>query len=371
MSRQSRGIRAMNMIVADIHVSVSAIHMVEAAARARIGQMVATRYPAGIRHAVTVARRAGIPIRRLLAGTGLSEDELLAVGYVIDQDAEFAMTANLVRELGNPVRAGIDVGSLMTVGDLGIWGYALITSATGNEAVAVALAYISLSPTLFRPQHIRSGDEVVVVLRDEHLPVDVRDFYAGRDLSALPLLMRTAGLEAARLTVDTRFVGAAGDELSAALTPIQVEFGAPQHRIRLPADGLDFALPSADAVTRDACARECERLVHDRTQGSTLRATIRSRFAKTPGAIPSIEELAGELHMSTRTLRRQLDQEHTSYRELRTDVSKTLAVELLSVVGLSVTEVARRLGYSDTTSFSHAFRRWTGRAASEYRSPRQ
>ena len=32
-----------------------------------------------------------------------------------------------------------------------------------------------------------------------------------------------------------------------------------------------------------------------------------------------------------------------------------------------VTEVARRLGYSDATAFSHAFRRWTGRAASDFR----
>jgi len=71
--------------------------------------------------------------------------------------------------------------------------------------------------------------------------------------------------------------------------------------------------------------------------------------------------------MSTRTLRRQLAAEGTSYRELRNDVGKALAIELLEVVGLSVTEVARRLGYSDAAAFSHAFHRWTGRAASDFR----
>jgi AraC-like DNA-binding protein len=43
-----------------------------------------------------------------------------------------------------------------------------------------------------------------------------------------------------------------------------------------------------------------------------------------------------------------------------------LAVELPSVVGLSVNEVACRLGYSDTTAFSHAFRRWTGETGQRF-----
>lgn len=346
---------------------VSANHLARTAVHATIANVPQTRSPAAVRYAVGVARREGVPASRLLAGTGLTEDGLVALGYAIDQEAEFALTANLIGELGDPVRVGIDVGSQIKVGDLGIWGYALISSATGGEAVSVAIAYVSLSPTLLNPQPARSGDIASVVLRDEHLPIDVRDYYCARDLSALPLLMRTAGLDMSSLTAEIRFGGSDGAQLRAALSPIAVECDAPQHRIRFSVDGLATALPTADPVTRAACARECERLVHARTQRSTLSATIRSRFAQTPDTMPAIDDLAAELHMSTRTLRRQLDAEGTSYRALRTEVASTLAIELLSVVGLSVNEVARRLGYSESTSFSHAFRRWTGRPASDYR----
>ena len=324
-----------------------------------------TRSPAGVRYALAVGRGAGLSAADLLAGTGLTEAQVVAAEHAIDQDAEFILTANLLRAVDDPVSCGIAVGSRVTAGDLGIWGYALISSATGAEALAVAVDYVSLAPTLFAPEPQHAGSTGAVVLRDTHLPVDLRDFYAARDITALPLLLRMAGFEDPAVTVHTRFEGAQGERLAAALAPIAVQTGAAQHRIAFPRDGLTAKLPAADPVTRMACARECERLVQ--TREPTLTATVRSRFAQTPDAMPAIDDLATELHMSTRTLRRQLEAEGTSYRDLRNDVSRALAVELLGVVGLSVTEVARRLGYSDATAFSHAFRRWTGRAASDFR----
>lgn len=333
--------------------------------------MVATKSAAGIRYAFALAEEAGVPWERLLAGTRWTENGVVAAGYLIDQDDEFVMTANLIREFGDAVAAGISVGSRFTVGDLGIWGYALLSSADAGEALTVALAYATLSPTVFNPQSVAVGDVTTVVLRYEHLPVDVREYYAARDLSALPLLLRMSGLAKAPLSVEVPFDGERGERLRGALHPFDVETAAPQYRFRIPSGALTLRLPTADPITRAACARECERLVHIRESAPTLSATVRSRFAQTPEAMPSIEELAAELLMSTRTLRRQLDHEHTSYRELRNDVAHTLAVELLSVVGLSVNEVARRLGYSDTTAFSHAFRRWTGKPASDFRSGAQ
>src|SRR5262245_28270493 len=126
--------------------------------------MTATRSPAGIRYAFAVARDADVPFQRLLAGTHWTENGVVAAGYRIDQVDEFVMTANLARELGDPLAAGIRVGSQFTVGDLGIWGYALLSSANAGEALAVALAYATLSPTVFNPQSVQVGDVSIVVL---------------------------------------------------------------------------------------------------------------------------------------------------------------------------------------------------------------
>jgi AraC-like DNA-binding protein len=48
-------------------------------------------------------------------------------------------------------------------------------------------------------------------------------------------------------------------------------------------------------------------------------------------------------------------------------VQHTLAVELLTNAGLTVEEVAQRLGYAEVASFSRAFKTWTGRPPSAYR----
>ena len=83
--------------------------------------------------------------------------------------------------------------------------------------------------------------------------------------------------------------------------------------------------------------------------------------------MPVLDAVAASLHLHPRTLRRRLAEEGTSFRALTNDVRATLAAELLSQVGLTVEQVARRLGYAETAAFNHAFSRWFGLAPNEFR----
>jgi AraC-like DNA-binding protein len=83
--------------------------------------------------------------------------------------------------------------------------------------------------------------------------------------------------------------------------------------------------------------------------------------------MPDIEQVAASLHMSARTLRRRLEAEGTSYRALVDEVRERLAEELLVAGGLTVEQVARRLGYAETASFTNAFKRWKGIGPRAYR----
>ena len=64
--------------------------------------------------------------------------------------------------------------------------------------------------------------------------------------------------------------------------------------------------------------------------------------------------------MSTRSLRRQLRAEETSYRQILDDVRCELAQRYLAEEQRPVEEVAFALGFSDGSAFHKAFRRWTG-----------
>lgn len=73
-----------------------------------------------------------------------------------------------------------------------------------------------------------------------------------------------------------------------------------------------------------------------------------------------IHRVARELGCSRQTLYRRLKSEGITFAELVDGFRRRRALELVADRGLSVKEIAYRLGFSDPASFSRAFKRWTG-----------
>jgi len=88
------------------------------------------------------------------------------------------------------------------------------------------------------------------------------------------------------------------------------------------------------------------------------------------GLVASIEDVARHLAMAPRSLRRRLEEEHTSFRDVVEAERRQLAIQLLESTEMKLDEMALQLGYSDTASFTRAFRRWFDRAPGEYRKSR-
>lgn len=82
---------------------------------------------------------------------------------------------------------------------------------------------------------------------------------------------------------------------------------------------------------------------------------------------PTIEAVARGLAIGARTLQRQLQREGVVYSALVDEVRAMLAREYLKDRGITVGEVAYLLGFSETSAFSRAFRRWTGETPREFR----
>jgi AraC-like DNA-binding protein len=73
------------------------------------------------------------------------------------------------------------------------------------------------------------------------------------------------------------------------------------------------------------------------------------------------------MNTSARTLKRRLQEDGTTFRTLLNEARSAMAETLLSDAHLTLTEIAERLGYSDLSSFSQAFKRWYGVAPQVYR----
>jgi len=82
----------------------------------------------------------------------------------------------------------------------------------------------------------------------------------------------------------------------------------------------------------------------------------------------SIEQVADGMNITVRTLQRRLSAEQSSYKQLLDEVRHQLAMEFIKDPAANATEIAFRLGFSDSGSFGRTFKRWTNQSFSEYRS---
>lgn len=85
---------------------------------------------------------------------------------------------------------------------------------------------------------------------------------------------------------------------------------------------------------------------------------------------PTLELVAGQLHMSTRTLKRRLREQGLSFRQLLDAARLEASTRLLRNTAFSVDHVAWCVGYSCGANFARAFHRWAGMAPAHWRRQR-
>ena len=106
------------------------------------------------------------------------------------------------------------------------------------------------------------------------------------------------------------------------------------------------------------------RIEKSRTWSERVRKAV---VASLKGTTPTLQKIAGELAVSTRTLQLRLGEEGTSFSEVLTDARAELAKEFLKAGDVRNDEIAYLLGYSEESVFSRSFKRWTGRTPTEFR----
>lgn len=84
-------------------------------------------------------------------------------------------------------------------------------------------------------------------------------------------------------------------------------------------------------------------------------------------AAANMEEVAAEMHMTSRTLRRKLDDEGTSFQELKDGIRRDAAIHYLSQPAMPISQISRQLGFSEPAAFTRAFKQWTGVSPGLYR----
>lgn len=306
-----------------------------------------------------LAAERGIPLARSLSGTGIPKEALSDPAAEITAAQEVQLIANLTAEL--PEVIGLAAGARYRLTTYGIWGFALLSSRTIRDSHEVAMRFLDLTYALTRISAQEGDGELALFYDDLDLPEPVRRFVLLRDASATVGIWReTLGRAVAPRRVALRMPAPPDLAPYEAAFGVRPLFDAPRSVVAFDADLLTLPLPHAAPLTAASCEADCRELIDRRHARSGVSGRVRDVLLRHPQRMPRQEEVAAALHLSVRTLRRHLDDEGTSFRAVLEQTREYLAEELLLTAGLSVEQVAERLGYAEASSFVNAFRRWTG-----------
>ncbi len=113
--------------------------------------------------------------------------------------------------------------------------------------------------------------------------------------------------------------------------------------------------------------QHCERILSRMKKSTGLTDCIRRLILENRGRSFDMNKAADILHLETRTLRRRLKAEGTSFRYIQQEVRCHLACTYLISTDLSLSDIASLIGYHDPSTFNRAFIGWLGTSPASYR----
>lgn len=318
------------------------------------------------------------PMAEVLSRLEIAPQEFLAT-LGVDDDAEpdtfvsgddvDRLLAEIAERRGDPA-FGLTFAHAALVRPLGLFSHVVWLSGTVRDAIARAArfyAMVTRRTTLTLEEAIveteRGAREAIATLRQHRVANVARGailteyVFASFALRAREATGQQFGLRAVRFAHPN--AGAASSRYEQTFAA-PVTFGCAIDELEFDAAQLDLRLASADPITSAALEARVAALATATTGRSLFIDRVRRAAASSLAEHASLAKFARQLGMSARTLRRHLEQEGTSLRALVDDVRRERADELLAA-GTPVKEIAFVLGFSETSAFSRAYKRWTGR----------
>ncbi len=128
---------------------------------------------------------------------------------------------------------------------------------------------------------------------------------------------------------------------------------------------VEFANPEFLETLEQFALKLLERLYSHKTWSNKVISLISNLLMR--GKKVDIETISSNLAISTRNLQNKLKEEGTTYQKILDNVRKEIALDYLKKDEITIVDIAFLLGFSEQSSFNHAFKRWTGATPKEYR----
>jgi AraC-like DNA-binding protein len=315
-------------------------------------------------------REAGVSSERLvaeLARRGISASpNAPAVSSGVDA---LVLLETAVDLSGDPCLM-IRVGQQLGIASYGSFGFALMSCENVRETVRLMLRYgqVLIQPSWAVHEHegglllrarISTGtaaqQQLLAELVFSNLVAGGRKLYGSA-------VERAEGVE-----IHLNYARPAHSACYSRAFNTPIAFDSEHNQLFLPAQVLDTPVRTANRPEHVVFQQQCEEMLRglDNVEGTT--AAVRQLLIESAGDFLDIAQVAERLHVSERTLRRQLEAESASFRSVLDEIRNLLAREYLTKTDLTIADIAHLLDYAETVTFRRAFARWNKVTPSAYR----
>ena len=272
-------------------------------------------------------------------------------------------------DLSGDTNFGLHVGESVNPSAFDVVGYCAINSPTLGAAFTRVARYHSIwtDGALFTLES--SGDTSAVVYRYvDPTIVDHRQDSEMTLATVAALCRNIATPDFVPTAVEFQHDAPADTSEHQRLFRCPIEFRAPANRLSFASRFLAFPIAKADPSLCVLLDRHAEELLAKFPPRNSLVDQVRSIITgELRGGDPSLERVADQLGFTPRTLQRKLQELGASHNELLDQMRRQLAIRYLREREMAICEVAYLLGFSESSSFHRAFKRWTGVTPKEFR----
>jgi AraC-like DNA-binding protein len=330
------------------------------------------------KQAIDALRRHNVATAPMLREAGVSEHDLVASGPLNHRVSAVGQSRLLdhAAEAIDDTAFGLHLAEQADPRDAGIIFYAMSAAENLGEALALLDRYSRIANEASRLKLTASPEGLVLEIGFVGLPrplgrqgaeflmaviVRVLRELVGRDIR--PLRAAFAHARNADVPEFARFFGC----------PVEfgraVDEGVASDLLEFSTEAVAAPLLTADLKLLKALEPFCDMAAKQRRMASdTLRAAVEKEAEiLLPHGKATKHSVAKALGMSARTFARRLAVEETNYEDVVDELRRSLALQYLKDPGMSLAQISWLLGYEGSTSFNHAFKRWTGHSPSVVR----
>ncbi len=317
-------------------------------------------------HLVDELTAAGVDLGAVLNGSKLTHQDIVQKDGQITFAQQLQVYQNAAKLQSTPA-FGLQLGRSLRRLDHGVLGYAVYCSANLRQAMRVTVEFQRIAGPMLRME---------MQQRDEYLVVG---FSPVGDLGSAEIIATDEALAIVGSTLlELSLPPTSPEEIRlkhsvADLLPYEQLFGckvisgASNTELLIKDTDTQRSLTMSDAEVANVCEAKCRDLLRRYGVPDDIVEAVRRVLVAQPRAALGLEQVAGTLHMSGRTLRRKLQASNTNFRQVRDEVLCGLALDYLQKSNLPLDDIADLLGYNEVVNFYRAFRRWTGKSPGEVR----